>query len=143
MGEHELTANMEDYLETIGGLAENKGVVRVKEIGRAQGVTPPSVHAALHLLVDKGLIEHEHYGYVRLTDAGAELARRIAARHGLLEEFLRDFLGVSGDTARDDACRMEHVISECTLERLESFLGRLKDLPAREKKELFPGEDGP
>jgi len=126
MAEKPLTANMEDYLEAIGTLAKDSGVARVKEIGAALEVKNPSVHAALHLLVDKGLIEHEHYGYVRLTDAGAEMAGAIIKRHGMLAGFLRDILGVPPAVADEDACRMEHVMAEDTLERLGRFAAFLK-----------------
>ena len=95
MAEKGLSANMEDYLEAIGALTKDSGVARVKEISEALKVKTPSVHAALHLLVDKGLIEHEHYGYVRLTEAGAEMAREIMKRHELLEGFLRFCLSQS------------------------------------------------
>ncbi|MGQ9780554.1 MAG: metal-dependent transcriptional regulator [Bacillota bacterium] len=122
MTETDLTANMEDYLKTIGILAGKSRTVRVKEIAWARGVRPASVHAALHLLAKKGLVEHEHYGGVKLTAAGALLAKKITARHEILAGFLRDILGVPAETAEEDACRMEHAMSECSLRRLESFL---------------------
>ena len=129
MPEKGLSANMEDYLEAIGALTKDSGVARVKEISQALKVKTPSVHAALHLLVDKGLIEHEHYGYVRLTEAGAEMAREIMKRHELLEGFLRDLLGLPAKEAAENACRMEHVMSEEALERLERFLEFLRGRP--------------
>lgn len=129
MGEKTLTANMEDYLEAIGTLARSAGVTRVKEISEALNVTTPSVHSALHLLVDKGLIEHEHYGYIRLTDAGARMAEEIIRRHELLEGFLRDLLGLPAEEAGENACGMEHVMSDDALNRLERFIEFLKDRP--------------
>ncbi|MGE5551313.1 MAG: metal-dependent transcriptional regulator [Bacteroidota bacterium] len=129
MPEKTLSANMEDYLEAIGTLTRDAGVARVKEISEALNVKTPSVHAALHLLVDKGLIEHEHYGYVRLTETGAEMAEIIIKRHEMLEGFLRDFLGVSPAEAGEDACRIEHVMSEDALARLERFIAFLKERP--------------
>ncbi len=129
LAEKTLTANMEDYLEAIGTLAKESGVARVKEISEALKVTTPSVHAALHLLVDKGLIEHEHYGYIRLTEEGAQLAAAIILRHELLERFLRDFLGIAPAEANDNACRMEHVMDEGALDRLECFIQFLAGQP--------------
>lgn len=129
MDEKTLTANMEDYLEAIGTLARSAGVARVKEISEALNVTTPSVHSALHLLVDKGLIEHEHYGYIRLTDAGARMAEEIIRRHELLEGFLRDFLGLPVEEAGENACRMEHVMSAGALHRLERFIEALREQP--------------
>lgn len=129
MPEKTLTANMEDYLETIGTLTKEAGIARVKEISEALNVKTPSVHAALHLLVDKGLIEHEHYGYIRLTEEGAEMAEEIIRRHEMLERFLRDFLGISPDEASKNACRMEHVMDEDSLGRLERFIEFLAEQP--------------
>jgi len=124
-----LTANMEDYLEAIGTAAKESGIARVKEISEALKVKTPSVHAALHLLVDKGLIEHEHYGYIRLTEEGMELAEGIIRRHEMLERFLRDFLGIDLDEASENACRMEHVMDEDSLGRLERFIQFLAEQP--------------
>lgn len=129
MAEKTLSANMEDYLKTIAHLVKEAGVARVKEISEALKVKTPSVHAALHLLVDKGLIEHEHYGYVRLTAAGAQMAAEIIRRHELLEGFLRDLLGLPDEEAAENACRMEHVMSEATLTRLERFIEFLRNRP--------------
>jgi len=129
LAEKGLSANMEDYLEAIATLTKDSGVARVKEISAALKVKTPSVHAALHLLVDKGLIEHEHYGYVRLTEAGAAMAAEIIHRHELLEDFLRDLLGLPAGEAAANACRMEHVMSEEALERLERFIEFLRTRP--------------
>ncbi len=129
MAEKPLTANMEDYLEAIGTLTKDLGVARVKEIGEALEVKNPSVHAALHLLVDKGLIEHEHYGYVRLTETGAAMAEAIIKRHEMLAGFLRDILGVRPAVANEDACRMEHAMAEDTLDRLGRFAEFIKGQP--------------
>ncbi|MGE5599784.1 MAG: metal-dependent transcriptional regulator [Bacteroidota bacterium] len=129
MEEKTLSANMEDYLEAIGTLSKSAGVARVKEISEALNVKTPSVHAALHLLVDKGLIEHEHYGYIRLTETGARMAEQIICRHEMLAGFLRDFLGLPPDEAGENACRMEHVMSDDALNRLERFIEFLKERP--------------
>jgi len=120
---------MEDYLEAIGTAAKESGIARVKEISEALKVKTPSVHAALHLLVDKGLIEHEHYGYIRLTEEGMEMAERIIRLHEMLERFLRDFLGIAPDEAGENACRMEHVMDEDSLARLERFIQFLAEQP--------------
>ncbi len=129
MGDKTLTSNMEDYLEAIGTVARESGVARVKEISETLKVKTPSVHAALHLLVDRGLIEHERYGYIRLTAEGAGLAEAIIRRHEMLERFLRDFLGIAPAEAGENACRMEHVMDEGALDRLERFIEFLAERP--------------
>jgi DtxR family Mn-dependent transcriptional regulator len=111
----------EHYLETILLLKNEDKVVRVRDISRRANVSMPSVHIALHALEDRGLIHHEKYGYVELTDEGEAMARKIYARHVLLTDFFTDVLGVPVDIAQRDACRMEHIVSGETLERIAIF----------------------
>ena len=113
--DNKLSESIENYLETILVLKTESGVVRVKEISKKSGVSMPSVHTALHLLEDIGLVSHERYGYVDLTKKGLAEARRIYARHISLVEFLHEVLGIPSAISERDACRMEHVIPEfCT-----------------------------
>jgi len=81
----------------------------------------PSVHAALHVLEEQGLVVHERYGHVELTAKGTETARSIYASHVLLLDFLTRILGVPAEVARQDACKIEHVISKETIERIQLF----------------------
>ena len=78
-------------------------------------VSKPSVHVALHELERRGLIVHENYGEVFLTPQGKAASSAIRERHGLLTTFLRDILGVSPAVAEQDACRIEHIVSEETM----------------------------
>jgi len=117
-----LTASKQDYLETILDLTAEAGQVRSIDIARALGVSRASVNKSLGFLKESGLIEHEHYGDVKLTEAGLRAARQVRARHNLLKLFLIDILKVSPDTAEQDACRMEHAISRETVEKLEVYL---------------------
>ena len=64
---NKLSSNIEDYLEVIATLGSRNKIVRVKDISQEMGVSMPSVHSALHVLKDEGLINHEKYGYVELT----------------------------------------------------------------------------
>lgn len=120
------TASMEDYLEAVAVLRSKRRVVRVKHISQELGVKAPSVTAALRKLSDDGLVEHERYGQVKLTPAGDRTARDVFNRHEVLRRFLTDVLGVNVETARNDACRMEHSISPVALERLSKFLEYLE-----------------
>jgi DtxR family Mn-dependent transcriptional regulator len=106
------------YLETISLLHEKNRIARVTDIAVALGVSKPSVHVALHELENRGLIEHENYGEVFLTQAGKAESAAIRKRHDTLTAFLRDHLGVSPETAEKDACRIEHIISEETMARI-------------------------
>ena len=99
-------------------------VVRVKDISKRVNVSMPSVHAALHLLEDRGFIRHEKYGYVELTNEGEVVAKRVYASHVLLTKFFTGVLGVSEDVAQHDACKIEHIISRETLDRIAEFTRR-------------------
>jgi DtxR family Mn-dependent transcriptional regulator len=114
-----MTESLEMYLETIGMLRERTDKARVTDIARELGVSKPSVHAALHELERRGLVEHEVYGDVFLSEAGQAAAAGIRRRHELLTAFLRDVVGVSAETAERDACRIEHYLSEETMARIE------------------------
>lgn len=113
-----MTESLEMYLETIGLLHERNRLARVTDIARELKVSKPSVHAALHELEKRGLIEHESYGEVFMTEEGRAAAGRIRERHELLTAFLRDDLGVPPAIAEQDACRMEHIVSPETLEAI-------------------------
>ena len=102
----------EDYLETILKLQEKNGRVRSIDIARELQYSKPSVSRAMSILKERGLIEIEERA-ISLTEDGKEIAENIYSRHQFLQRFLED-LGVDEHTAEDDACRMEHIISEET-----------------------------
>jgi DtxR family Mn-dependent transcriptional regulator len=110
-----MTESQEDYLKMISFLSD-AGEVRVTDIARCLGVSKPSVLKALKSLEEKALINHERYGSVLLTEKGKGLAAEIRERHELLKNFLRLKLNVSEVNAGKDACRMEHILSEETVE---------------------------
>jgi len=118
-----MTESLEMYLETIGMLRERTQRARVTDIARELGVSKPSVHAALHELERRGLIEHEHYGEVFLSPAGVAASSEIRRRHDLLTAFLRNVVGVGPETAERDACRIEHYLSAETMERIGQIAG--------------------
>jgi DtxR family transcriptional regulator, Mn-dependent transcriptional regulator len=106
------------YLETIGLLRDKEKMARVTDIARELGVSKPSVHAALHELENRGLIEHEHYGEVYLSASGKLASAEIRRRHALLTSFLRNVVGVGADIAERDACRIEHYLSKETMDKI-------------------------
>jgi DtxR family transcriptional regulator, Mn-dependent transcriptional regulator len=118
---HQSNESVENYLEAILILKTQDKVVRVKDISRYVKVSMPSVHTALHVLEDRGFIRHEKYGYVELTYKGENRAKEIYASHILLTEFLSGILGVPTEIAQQDACKIEHVISNETLNRIAVF----------------------
>ncbi len=118
-----MTQSLEDYLESISFLFEEKeGTVRITDIADRLHVSKPSVVTAMRALEQQGFIVHEHYGTIALTRTGAKRAALIRERHAVLTRFLREFLGVSQVVAEEDACRIEHVLSEETLECLKTYM---------------------
>jgi DtxR family Mn-dependent transcriptional regulator len=128
-----LSESTEDYLETILLLNSEQQVVRVKDISKKQGVSMPSVNAALNLLQGQGLVNHERYGHVELTEKGTAAARRVYASHTLLVKFFTDVLGVPADIAERDSCRIEHIISPETLNRITEFSGKWHNEPQQQE----------
>lgn len=118
----EYSSSMEDYLEAIAMLGEGGRAVRVSRIGQRLKVRMPSVTAALKKLSQEGLVEHKRYGYVGLTAEGSRIARDVLYRHRTLSRFLAEALGVDAQTAEEDACRIEHVISPLSLGRVIKFI---------------------
>jgi DtxR family Mn-dependent transcriptional regulator len=113
-----MTQSLEDYLEMVSFLSD-EGEVRVTDIATRLGVSKPSVLTALKTLEEQGLLEHERYRTVILTQQGAVMASEIRERHNFLTAFLRDTIGVNPETAEEDACKMEHILSEETLKKMK------------------------
>lgn len=103
----------EDYLEAMLMMQEKHGFIRSIDIAGQLGVTKPSVSYAVKRLRENGYITMDNDSHITLTDSGMEIARRIYERHKLLKEFFVR-LGVDEDIAREDACRVEHDLSDET-----------------------------
>ena len=116
-----LSSNMEDYLEAIFEIDKNRRAVRVKDVAKKLEVTMPSVNGALKTLEAEGLITHEKYDYIELTDAGILQASKIASKHHVIYLFLKEFLGVDPETAEKEACSIEHVLCTDTIEKLRKY----------------------
>lgn len=118
----------EDYLETILILQERTGYVRSIDIAAELGFSKPSVSRAMGILKNDGFITVEESGQIVLTKRGHLRAREVYDRHLLITRFLRDVLGVSDKNTDEDACKIEHVISYETYEKLNVFVDNyLKD----------------
>lgn len=113
------------YLENILVLSERQEKVRSIDIVNYSGYSKPSISRAVKLLNNAGYINIDGEGYITLTATGEETARKIFARHEMLTTFLTS-IGVDEETASEDACRMEHVISDTTYEKIRDFCERNK-----------------
>ena len=110
----------EDYLETILILRERKGNVRSIDIVNEMNYSKPSISIAMKKLRSSGMIEMDMNGYITLTDAGEEIAKKIYARHQLLQDVLIA-LGVDPQTASDEACKIEHDINDDTYNKINEY----------------------
>ena len=119
----------EEYLETILYLTKGGLKAKTKDIAGEMNIKPPSVTEMLMKLKGEGFIEYQPYLGASLTEAGREKAENVARKHQLLEKFLVDTLGVDADTAHDEACAMEHSVSESTTAKLCEFLGHPRLCP--------------
>jgi len=120
---------VQEYIEIIHDLVMKQHVARVKDIARLRGVTRSSVSIALNVLRDLGLIDHEHYGFVSLTEDGMALSESLAKRHRLILTFLVDFLEIEYDVADREACRLEHTMSHETLNALVEYVKAAGECP--------------
>ena len=115
----------EMYLETIFVLSQTHDNVRAVDIGAELGYSRPSVSRAMHVLKDEGLVKTDDYGFVVLTEAGKVLAKRIYERHTVLTEAFK-YIGVDDKIASEDACRVEHYISDETFDAIKVFMAGKK-----------------
>ena len=109
------------YLETIYVLSKEKSAVHSIDISEHMGYSKPSVSRAIGILKNGGYVEMAEDGSLTLTEAGISVAEKIYERHTILTEFLVR-LGVDRETAAEDACKMEHDISDVSLQALKKFI---------------------
>ena len=114
----------EMYLETIYVLREQKPYVRSIDICEHMGFSKPSVSRAVGLLKNGGYIHVDNDGHITLTDIGLEVANKIYMRHRVLTQFLTS-MGVSEATASEDACKIEHHISDETFSAIVKYTEKL------------------
>ena len=115
----------EMYLETIFVLSKTGKPVRAVDVGEHMGFSKPSVSRAIGLLKKGGYVITDADGYLLLTDVGMETASKTYERHTLLTElFVR--LGVDSETAAEDACKIEHDLSDTTFQAVKKYMESLK-----------------
>ena len=127
------TDRMEDYLEVIYELVEQKGYATTVDISTYLNVSSPSVTKMTQRLDETGYLKYEKYRGIRLTDEGVRIAQNIRNRHGLLAEFFK-MIGVDEESANSDAEGIEHHLHPETIKRLEDFMNILKKYPSLFKR---------
>ncbi len=120
--EKEIYESGEDYLETILSLQKQMGQVRSIDVAHALNYSKPSVSRAMKILTEKGLIYMDGKKHIHLTDLGLAKAENVARRHRILKAALIEIFGINPDTAEEDACRIEHIVSEETIEKIQAKL---------------------
>ena len=116
-----ISESLEDYLETIYHLIEERRFARMKDISDERNVSMASVNSAMKRLSREGLVEHVSRGIVLLTTEGEKLARQIVRRHEFVRDFLVSILRVPVEIAEKDACSFEHSMSPETFSRMVTF----------------------
>ena len=128
MPEHEnestrkLSPSNEDYLEAVYQLGGAVKAIRSVDLACKLDVSKASVNKAINNLKSAGLVDQPHYGDISLTEKGLSYARNIQNRHEILSQFLTEVLGVEPERAQEEACSMEHAISDETLDRWTGFM---------------------
>lgn len=118
----ELSASLEDYLEVIFNLIQEKNEAKASDIALKMNVRKASVTDALRALSKKELIEYEPYKPIILTTKGNVFANKIIERHDLLSVFFEEILGLEKTEAVDNACKIEHVISANAIEKIKDLI---------------------
>ena len=125
MAKSKLSPSLEDYLETIYLIDKELDTVRTKEIANRLSVSLPSVTEAIQKLSKNNFLRHRKYGKVILTAKGKKMAKGIYHKHKVLLNFFNTVLTVNKETAEKDACKIEHELSQVTLNKLTKFLEKI------------------
>ena len=115
----------ENYLEVIYELSKDGRGVRSVDVAKQLQVSKASVNKAVGVLRQAGMVDQQLYGVISLTQQGLERAKEVDRRHRTIKYFLTDILHVDEETADDDACRMEHVVSDITMKRWTDYIERV------------------
>lgn len=118
-----LSTTTQDYLKVIWALGERGDPVTTKALAERLGVTAATVSQTIRKLVDQGLVVHEPFAAIDLSELGREHALQMVRRHRLLETFLTTTLGYPWDEVHDEAEVLEHAVSEMMIDRIDALLG--------------------
>ena len=123
-----MTNSLAEYMKAIYIISNEQGLVRATDVAKSLGYTKPSVSRALTSLKAEGLIDYPPYGNVTLTEVGKDFAEKIMKSHDTLKLFLTDVLGISCDTAEEEAHSMKYAVSDHTISKLEQYINKILDL---------------
>jgi len=127
---------MEDYLEAIYHLEQERRIARVRDIANRLGVKMSSVSSALKILGSRGLIRYDPHQFITLTDRGIKMAEEIVRKHEVLKRFLAGVLQIDPAVAEDNACRIEHHLDPEVIEKLVRFVEFMEMCPVEQTKWL-------
>lgn len=122
MTNSQLTSSLEDYMEVISTYLKKYNKVRAIDISKELNVSRASVSEALKRLAEKGLINYSRYDVISITEEGERAAQKVIERHMLLQCFFKDILGLDENESAENACKIEHVISEDVYIRLSEYV---------------------
>lgn len=126
MAKTALSSGLEDYLECIYNNLESNGGVKAIEISKELNVSRASVTDALQRLAEKQYINYQRYGSIDITPKGIEKAKEVTGKHHVLTQFFEKVLNLSESEASENACRIEHVITDEAFKRLKVFTNNYK-----------------
>jgi DtxR family Mn-dependent transcriptional regulator len=142
-----ISSPLEDYLETIYLLVQEHGFARVRDIAGARRVKAATVSVALRKLAEGKLVDYQRREYIGLTSKGERAARRILARHRLLTRFFAEILKMPREAAAEQACTLEHALTDEAMDRIVrffEFLGRCPSvIEAFQRCPVAAGADEP
>lgn len=122
ISEHKnLSSGLEDYIEAIYIAQLQDNQLKGAQLARILNISRASVSEALTKLVNKELVTYNRYEFISLTEKGLAEAKRVYTKHHILEDFFKNVLGISPDEANENACKIEHIISENVLSKIEKF----------------------
>ena len=113
---------LEYYLEAIYVLSADKPAVRITDIAMYLGISKPSVNRAVNSLKNAGLVEHEPYGDISLTECGCVMGKNCLTKHRSITRFFVEVLNLDDAAAESEACKIEHSLSQKTVERMIDYM---------------------
>ncbi len=119
--QEKLSSSLEDYLEVICNHIDKNKTVRAVDISKKLNVSRASVTEALKKLASKDMLLYDRYGSITMTEKGIKEAQRVVSKHTSLQKFFEKVLGLETEEASQNACRIEHVISEKAFEKISEF----------------------
>ena len=133
-----LSPTHEMYLKIIYQLGQTGDPARVGQMANGLGLHPSTVSAVVRTLDGMGLVTHDRYGIVKLTEAGRRIAKCVLRRFDTLRRFLIEALGLDQDTAEIEACEIEHAVSALTVARIENLVADLAQQGFKPRTDVPP-----